>query len=67
MKRMARHTRPTPIVIKRTALALLLAASGLALSACAHGDLKAPCPSLLSSIWGGALAADECGLMRPVN
>ena len=53
--------------IKRMAVALLLAAAGLSLSACAHSDLKAPCPSILSSVWGGAFAADECGLMRPVN
>jgi hypothetical protein len=49
------------------ALALLLGAAGLSLSACGHSDLKAPCPSILSSVWGGAFAADECGLMRPVN
>jgi len=67
MKQLSRPSRPSALAIKRMAIAFLLASTGLALSACAHGDLKAPCPSLLSSIWGGALAADECGLMRPVN
>jgi hypothetical protein len=39
----------------------------LALSACAHKDLTAPCTA--SSTWGSAFAADEagCGPMRPIN
>jgi hypothetical protein len=50
--------------LKRTALQLGLGAILLALSACGHSDLKAPCSA--QSGWGGALAAD-CGPMRAIN
>jgi len=52
---------------QRFAAAFALAILGLSLSACAHSDLKAPCPSILSSLWGAAFAAGECGDMRPIN
>jgi len=53
--------------IVRRVLTALVAAVALSLSACAHGDLTAPCTA--GSNWGSAFAAAEagCGLMRPAN
>jgi hypothetical protein len=47
---------------------ILLACAGLALSACAHQDLTAPC-SAASDWWSGAAyaATHNCGPMRSIN
>jgi hypothetical protein len=52
---------------RRIAALALAAGALLAVSACAHKDLTAPCTAQTS--WGSAFAADEpgCGLMRAVN
>ena len=57
----------SPPKLVRFVLIALGAAFGLALSACAHKDLTAPCAAGL--IWGAAFAADDvgCGPMRPIN
>lgn len=45
---------------------IAIASAVVALSACAHQDLKAPCSLDRGWSFGSALA-DDCGLFRPVN
>jgi hypothetical protein len=55
-------------VLKRAAI-VALAVGFVALSACAHKDLLAPCYRDTSFWWSGSAlaAASDCGPLLPVN
>lgn len=55
-------------VLRRTAI-VALALGFVALSACAHKDLMAPCYRDTSLWWSGSAlaAASDCGPLLPVN
>jgi len=55
-------------MFRRVTILLGLSFGILALSACAHKDLTAPC-TRDGSLWGGGAfaAGDDCGPLLPIN